>query len=167
MVPQPGNPQDLSRYAYVRNNPLAYVDPSGHFAVAVVLLVAGVAVIADWAVQVHNNMEQGQTFLEAAYHKNLDEAEMVGAAVAGGGGAALAAVALPAVPAAVAAIGLTGASAGVATVATSAAVGGGASVAGEFTGRVVENRIRAALGSHSVLTYGTLQRIEAIWYGGA
>jgi len=30
VVPQPGNPQDLNRYAYVRNNPLAYVDPSGH-----------------------------------------------------------------------------------------------------------------------------------------
>jgi hypothetical protein len=29
-VPQPGNPQDLSRYTYVSNNPLRYVDPSGH-----------------------------------------------------------------------------------------------------------------------------------------
>ena len=30
MVPEPGNPQDLNRYAYVRNNPLRYTDPSGH-----------------------------------------------------------------------------------------------------------------------------------------
>jgi RHS repeat-associated protein len=30
IVPQPGNPQDLNRFAYTRNNPLAYVDPSGH-----------------------------------------------------------------------------------------------------------------------------------------
>jgi hypothetical protein len=30
VVPNPGNPQDLNRYAYVRNNPLRYVDPSGH-----------------------------------------------------------------------------------------------------------------------------------------
>jgi len=30
IIPDPGNPQDLNRYAYVRNNPLAYVDPSGH-----------------------------------------------------------------------------------------------------------------------------------------
>jgi len=29
LVPNPGNPQDLNRYAYVRNNPLKYTDPSG------------------------------------------------------------------------------------------------------------------------------------------
>jgi hypothetical protein len=31
IVPQPGNPQDLNRYSYVRNNPLKYVDPTGHW----------------------------------------------------------------------------------------------------------------------------------------
>jgi RHS repeat-associated protein len=31
MVPNPGNPLDWDRYSYVRNNPLRYVDPSGHF----------------------------------------------------------------------------------------------------------------------------------------
>ncbi len=30
IVPDPANPQDFNRYAYVRNNPLKYVDPSGH-----------------------------------------------------------------------------------------------------------------------------------------
>ena len=30
IVPDPGNPQDLNRYAYVRNNPVRYRDPSGH-----------------------------------------------------------------------------------------------------------------------------------------
>jgi len=30
LVPQPGNPQDLNRYAYVRNSPLVYTDPSGN-----------------------------------------------------------------------------------------------------------------------------------------
>ncbi|MBC7251753.1 MAG: RHS repeat-associated core domain-containing protein, partial [Anaerolineae bacterium] len=30
VVPNPGNPQDLNRYAYVRNNPLRYTDPSGY-----------------------------------------------------------------------------------------------------------------------------------------
>ena len=30
LVPEPGNPQALNRYAYVRNNPLRYMDPSGH-----------------------------------------------------------------------------------------------------------------------------------------
>ncbi len=32
IVPAPGNPQSLNRYSYVYNNPLKYVDPSGHSA---------------------------------------------------------------------------------------------------------------------------------------
>jgi len=31
IVPGPGNPQSLNRYTYVYNNPLAYIDPSGHW----------------------------------------------------------------------------------------------------------------------------------------
>jgi len=31
LVPEPGNPQALNRYAYVNNNPLKYTDPSGHW----------------------------------------------------------------------------------------------------------------------------------------
>ena len=30
IVPQPGNPQDLNRYTYCRNNPLRFIDPSGY-----------------------------------------------------------------------------------------------------------------------------------------
>lgn len=30
IVPQPGNPQALNRYSYTLNNPLRYIDPSGH-----------------------------------------------------------------------------------------------------------------------------------------
>jgi len=30
IVPNPYNPQDLNRFGYVRNNPLRYVDPTGH-----------------------------------------------------------------------------------------------------------------------------------------
>lgn len=30
-VGRPGDPQDLNRYAYARNNPLIYTDPTGHF----------------------------------------------------------------------------------------------------------------------------------------
>jgi RHS repeat-associated protein len=30
IVPDPYNPQDWDRYSYVRNNPIKYVDPSGH-----------------------------------------------------------------------------------------------------------------------------------------
>ena len=31
IVPEAGNPQDLNRYSYVRNNPLKYTDPTGHY----------------------------------------------------------------------------------------------------------------------------------------
>ena len=30
IIPNPGNPLDMDRYMYVRNNPLKYIDPSGH-----------------------------------------------------------------------------------------------------------------------------------------
>jgi hypothetical protein len=30
IIPDPGNPQDLNRYTYTRNNPLRYTDPTGH-----------------------------------------------------------------------------------------------------------------------------------------
>jgi hypothetical protein len=30
IIPKVSNPQALNRYAYVRNNPLRYKDPSGH-----------------------------------------------------------------------------------------------------------------------------------------
>jgi RHS repeat-associated protein len=30
IVPNPHNPQDINRYSYVLNNPLKYIDPSGH-----------------------------------------------------------------------------------------------------------------------------------------
>jgi RHS repeat-associated protein len=33
IVPEPGRPIDLNRYAYVRNNPLNYADPTGHWPV--------------------------------------------------------------------------------------------------------------------------------------
>jgi RHS repeat-associated protein len=31
IIPDPYNPQDLNRYAYCRNNPLKFVDPTGHW----------------------------------------------------------------------------------------------------------------------------------------
>ena len=32
IVPEPAGPQDLNRYTYVRNNPVRYAAPSGHWA---------------------------------------------------------------------------------------------------------------------------------------
>ena len=48
IVPEPGNPQSLNRYAYCLNNPLVYIDDDGHIpiipilAAAAFLLVGGV-----------------------------------------------------------------------------------------------------------------------------
>jgi hypothetical protein len=49
LVPQPGNPQSLNRYAYVLNNPLRYVDSNGHCGpltpVCLGLLLGGMALM--------------------------------------------------------------------------------------------------------------------------
>jgi len=36
IVPDPGDPQSLNRYAYTRNNPVRYTDPSGHYIIEIV-----------------------------------------------------------------------------------------------------------------------------------
>jgi RHS repeat-associated protein len=43
IVPRPSDPQSLNRFSFVRNNPLKYVDPSGHD----VVLVHGFSATAD------------------------------------------------------------------------------------------------------------------------
>jgi RHS repeat-associated protein len=41
IVPKPGDPQSLNRYSYARNNPLYYVDPSGHFFLEFFMVLIG------------------------------------------------------------------------------------------------------------------------------
>jgi len=49
IVPEPGNPQSLNRYAYVKNNPLRYVDPSGHISEKNIAAGCGIDVTReDW-----------------------------------------------------------------------------------------------------------------------
>jgi RHS repeat-associated protein len=49
IVPDLLNPQTWNRYSYTQNNPLMFVDSSGHLAILPALLVAGV-VITGWLV---------------------------------------------------------------------------------------------------------------------
>ncbi|MEM5789372.1 MAG: RHS repeat-associated core domain-containing protein, partial [Syntrophobacteraceae bacterium] len=55
IVQSPGDPQALNRYAYCRNNPLMYTDPTGHFwfaffiGMAIGALMSGIQ--SDWNLQ--------------------------------------------------------------------------------------------------------------------
>jgi hypothetical protein len=83
IVPSPGNPQALNRYAYTQNNPLKYTDPSGHFIapiIGVALIAAAVVAGAIEARQVSNYaQEHNMGFWEAFASKDLtlDQQEMV------------------------------------------------------------------------------------------
>ncbi|WP_425248196.1 FG-GAP-like repeat-containing protein [Desulfospira joergensenii] len=50
VVPDPANPQTLNRYSYCYNNPLVYVDPSGHFGFIIGAIIGAVisGVQSDW-----------------------------------------------------------------------------------------------------------------------
>jgi RHS repeat-associated protein len=76
--------QAWDRYAYVNNNPVRYDDPTGHCAIictAVAGLVIGVAV--NYTIQVANNMNSGKYSFTEALTSNIDEKQLVVAAVGG------------------------------------------------------------------------------------
>jgi len=93
LVPEPGNPQDLNRYTYVRNNPLKYTDPTGYIAedeadealciIEWLLSLYGVSILVDfgWQPVTHPApSESGQVWEEGAWE--LSDLNQVLAAVA-------------------------------------------------------------------------------------
>jgi RHS repeat-associated protein len=82
IIPEPGNPQAMNRYAYVSNNPIRHIDPSGHFGIlgAIVGGIVGgvVGAIASAAPQIINNIRNGEPLTT-----NIDPVEVRNAAVAG------------------------------------------------------------------------------------
>jgi len=87
LVPEPGNPQALNRYAYVNNNPLRYNDPTGHcpwcIAIGVGALIgAGVT----YGFQVAANISQNGLTVQA--FTDVNWAVVGGGAVAGAVGVA-------------------------------------------------------------------------------
>jgi hypothetical protein len=62
MVPSAGDPQTLNRYSYVNNNPLKYVDPSGHdfgITALIVAVVVGAAIGGATAAATGGNIGMG------------------------------------------------------------------------------------------------------------
>jgi len=75
VVPEPGNPQALNRYAYVLNNPLKYIDSSGRIPVLPILIAGGIALFKaiDYAWTAYDVWQAGQTLADPN-SSNLDKA---------------------------------------------------------------------------------------------
>ena len=84
IVPGAGNPQSLNRYTYVNNNPLAYIDPSGHVAWVPLGAAVGALIGAGigYGTQVAANLNRGMD-LGRALTTDLDAAKIVRGAVTG------------------------------------------------------------------------------------
>ena len=48
VVPEPGNLQAFNRYSYCVNNPVTYVDPSGHFGIIEAIIFAVVVAVGTY-----------------------------------------------------------------------------------------------------------------------
>ncbi len=105
LVPNPGDPQSLNRYAYALNNPLRYTDPTGHNpscvvmagggplgAVAALVCEVGYAVVSYWpqiqalAADVAQFAASGQGQLAFQYAQQVDAAANQAAANASNAG---------------------------------------------------------------------------------
>lgn len=119
--------------SYSSNNPINYNDPDGHCPLLVTALIgAGVAAAVDFGWQVFDNMSTGQSLEQAML--NVDGAEIVGAAVAGG----IAGATLGLGTAALAAVGGTAATTSLMAVPVAAAAGGVGNAVGGQVGALAE-----------------------------
>jgi len=90
IVPAPGNPQALNRYSYTLNNPLKYVDDSGHFAFLPVLIggvVGGVIGGATYALSAGSSFQWGE--MGAALGVGVAGGALIGTGVGIGAGVAM------------------------------------------------------------------------------
>ncbi len=103
-MPNPGNPQDLNRYTYARNNPMLYTDLSGHFGIiegiifGVVIGTVASGIQSDWDLEatIVGGVIGGVTggvgagIGSSVFHATVDALGQTWAGVAGGvvGGAA-------------------------------------------------------------------------------
>lgn len=101
VIPNPGNPQDLNRYAYVRNSPLAYVDPDGQFPWPLLLILVAVVMLPG-DTGPYENTEMNQAIGELAVCVACEPCDYaITMAYCGGGGcdpSVWAMMAIPGVP---------------------------------------------------------------------
>ncbi|MRR31689.1 hypothetical protein EG834_15470, partial [bacterium] len=106
LIPEPGSPLAWDRYAYVKNNPVRFNDPTGHCidgATTALCIAMAAGAIAGYALQVGENRAQGMDW-GAALTTNISGEKILAGALIGGGvvlGAALASVGITAIGAAV------------------------------------------------------------------
>jgi hypothetical protein len=130
IVPEPGNPQALNRYAYVNNNPLKYTDPSDHFAWFVAVPIGAlIGTGVTYGFQVAANISQNGLNVQAFTEVNWTA--VGGGAVAGAVGVATFWVAIAGIAAATGATGI-----GLGNMALSGAISG---VISGQAGRATEN----------------------------
>jgi len=82
-VPNPFLSQDFNRYAYCRNNPLKYTDPSGESLTLAIITGIAVAATINYGVQVAVNRSMGAEWKDALWG-NIDWLDVIVSGVIGG-----------------------------------------------------------------------------------